>query len=1289
MSQIDRIEKFWKKMLVNFGGPNAIGGLTHCKADEGPDNRCSSLVVISDNLISDLKTYCTNHALDLESLLLAAWAVLIANYSDRDDVTIGVRITSGGETRDTALLPMRLTIGALATLPELAAITSSRRGEITENSAVSLVNLRNWANVPAELAFFESACVFAECDATGSVDYDDVPLILRAKSGESGDLTLDYNSERFDAEFINRLAQHFSTLLESALTNPGDAALSLPFMPQSEFRNTVDAWNDTEQDLPSHLCLHELFEIQVKKNPQATAVIFDEAEVSYEELDRRANQLAHYLISLGAGPEVLVGLSARRSVEMIIGILGILKAGAAYVPVDPNYPKNRMAFMFDDANVSILVAQTGTVDDVNVDARQVVLNDPDAPFLKESIDRPVTNVTSNNLGYVIYTSGSTGLPKGIALRHSGVVNNLLDLNCRAEVASGDKILCVSSLSFDMCVYETLGALAAGATIVMPDPAGINDPRHWAELIVKYQISVWNSAPALLEMLVAYTSGQPALFPDSIRVAILGGDWVPLTLPKLLRDVAGDVRVIVLGGATELSVHSTYFEVHDIDPAWKSIPYGKPMSNQTAYILDSRLQPVPIGVAGELHLGGAGLARGYLNRKELTDERFISSPFGSGDERIYKTGDLARFGSDGTIELLGRMDFQVKIRGHRIELGEIQTNLNRCRGVLDSVVTAKEIIPGEKTLIAYVVPDTEITDREDSGKDMIEQWQKIYDETYVQPSPRDDETLNDVGWTSSYTGDLITEAESREIVEGTVADFLSLGAKSVLELGCGTGMLSIRIAPHCDRYVASDLSSAVVERLRPQFAHLPQVELLHREADNFEGIEAHSFDAVIMNSVSQHFPDLEYFLRVVTGAMRAVKPGGYVFLGDMFNKALLESFHSSVQYFKAPESLEKRELKERIRHQLRHETQLFIDPQLLHNIAERCGRVSRLLVQLKRGSHHNEITRFRYNAILCLDRKFEGDGDDAGNSFEYDGRGIIAIREQIEDLQSPCLVVTDILNSRLFEESAIRDWFENSDDSSTVGQFGAALKTSKTDVALDPEAIRSLAEEYGLEVRINWPMSSAPFRYDASFSKTPQLNGNPLPSPAGEDDLTELPVETWRQFATEPLKSQLDNQLIPQLRKELGKQLPCYMVPTTFVLLDSFPLTPNGKLDRRALPVPEQSAAVASAEFALPENELEEVISGIWMEALGAKHIGTNDNFFELGGHSITATQIVSRLNELFGVKLPLSSIFDASTIAGHAAVLMDFGLQHDVEVQEIAQVLVEVSQLSSDQVEDMLADEGR
>jgi amino acid adenylation domain-containing protein len=517
----------------------------------------------------------------------------------------------------------------------------------------------------------------------------------------------EYNADLFDAATISRLLGHFETLLAGVATRPEITLAEVPLVTGAEHRQLVHALNETRTDFPQDACLHHLFEMQAESQPHAAAVLFAERSLSYAELNRRANQLAHYLRGLGVGIGTTVGLCVGRSVEMVVGILGILKAGAAYVPLDPGYPQERLSFMLRDTKTSVLVGESGLIERLPLEyVSHAVRVDTDSHLIaRQKAENPSSGVGAEDLAYVIYTSGSTGVPKGIAIRHRGVVNNITDLNRRFGVGPGDLVLSLSSLSFDMCVYEVLGTLAAGAGIVLPAREQERDPTHWAALIEKHGVTLWNSAPSLLEMLVEQVRGLSGRRPlSSIRLAFLGGDWVAVTLPERLREAAGrEVEVVVMGGATELSIHSTIYCVGERDPTWRSIPYGRPMANQQVYVLDERQQLVPVGVPGELHLGGVGLAWGYFNRPDLTAEKFVPHPFSqTPGERLYKTGDLVRYMPDGELELLGRMDFQVKLRGLRIELGEITAALKEHPLVEDAVVIAREDEPGDKRLAAYLV-----------------------------------------------------------------------------------------------------------------------------------------------------------------------------------------------------------------------------------------------------------------------------------------------------------------------------------------------------------------------------------------------------------------------------------------------------------------------------------------------------------------------------------------------------------------------------------------------------------
>ncbi|MEU1395751.1 amino acid adenylation domain-containing protein [Micromonospora zamorensis] len=502
------------------------------------------------------------------------------------------------------------------------------------------------------------------------------------------------------------LREHAAVLLGAVVAGADDTPVSrLPLLTDAELHRMLVQWNDTTAALDHDRCLHDLVAARAAATPGAPAVLGAGGPVSYRDVDRAANRLAHHLRQLGVGRGMRVALTLGRGPQLLTAVLAVLKAGAAYVPLDVDYPAERLAFMVSDADCTVVVTESAALPRLPDTGIPAVVVDRDAAAITAHPDEaPSGGVTADDPCYVIYTSGSTGRPKGIVLRHRGVVNNLLDLNTRLDIGPGDRVLALSSASFDMSVYELLGSTVAGGSVVFCEPGAARDPYRWYEAIRSFGVTVWNSAPALLDLFVGYLTERRAE-PLPLRVAMLGGDWVAPSLPDRLRAFAPAVRVIVMGGATEASIHSILHEAGAPEPGWTSIPYGRPMANQRTYILDEGGQPVPVGVTGELHLAGVGLAAGYLNRPQLTAEKFYRWSYGPvSGERVYRTGDLARYRPDGRIELLGRIDFQVKVRGLRVELGEIEHVLRQAPGVTEAAVVAHRDGSGEPHLVAYLTGD---------------------------------------------------------------------------------------------------------------------------------------------------------------------------------------------------------------------------------------------------------------------------------------------------------------------------------------------------------------------------------------------------------------------------------------------------------------------------------------------------------------------------------------------------------------------------------------------------------
>jgi amino acid adenylation domain-containing protein len=519
-------------------------------------------------------------------------------------------------------------------------------------------------------------------------------------------VSLEYNRGLFAPETIERMLEHFQNLLATVVADPAQHIAELPLLSDAEHHRLLIEWNDTRVEFPEAICLHQLFEAQAARTPDALAAEFQGERLTYRELNSRANRLAHYLQKRGVGPEVLVGICVERSLEMLVGILGVLKAGGAYVPLDPNYPRDRIGFMIDDALLGLVLTQQRLAKDIpSGQARPIFIDQDWERIAKESEENSEVPVAAPNLAYVIYTSGSTGNPKGVMIEHRQIVNFTLAATRAYAIKGEDRILQFASLSFDLSAEEIFPALTCGATIVLRTDAMISSARDFLRTCDEWKISVLDLPTAYWHDLTDALSAEKLKLPASIRLVIIGGEKaLPERVRTWKRAVGDAVRLVNSYGPTETTVVVTLCDVSDDESAaMNTVLIGRPVANTTAYVLDQFLQPVPIGVAGELHLGGAGVTRGYIKRPELSAEKFIANPFSDVEgEKLYKTGDLVRYRADGNLEFLGRVDNQIKIRGFRVELEEIEEALRCHVGVSDCVVTLREDTDGDKRLVGYVV-----------------------------------------------------------------------------------------------------------------------------------------------------------------------------------------------------------------------------------------------------------------------------------------------------------------------------------------------------------------------------------------------------------------------------------------------------------------------------------------------------------------------------------------------------------------------------------------------------------
>ncbi|XXY54893.1 amino acid adenylation domain-containing protein [Sorangium sp. So ce269] len=715
-------EPFWRGALSGFSAATPLP-LERVPPAEGESGHGARTIALSGQATARLQRFAQQHHVTSSTLVQAAWALLLSRAARSDDVLFG--ITVAGRSAPLAgidamvglfinTLPLRVAVPQAATVAGWLRDLLRATTELGPHEHTPLARARAFSAIPAGQPLFESLLVFENYPTdprtqeglsglgvrdVAFVDQTNYPLTLAVLPGEELKLRLSYDRRRFDDETAARLLGLVEAALRQLVSRPEARVGELSLLGELELRQVVAGWNVTERAYPGERLVHELFEAQAERTPDATAVIFDERRLSYRELDARANQLAHALRRRGVGPDVLVAIAAERSVELVVGLLGILKAGGAHVPIDPDYPAERIAFMLDDAAAPVLLSQWPVASRLPAHRAEVLCLDAD----RAEIDRqPTTSVavpvSPDNLAYTIYTSGSTGRPKGAGNSHNGLLNRLLWMQERYGLTAEDRVLQKTPFSFDVSVWEFFWPLMTGAALVVARPGDHRDGERLIELITRHSVTTLHFVPPMLQAFLE-TAGVASC--RSLRRVICSGEALPAELARRCFERLPDAELHNLYGPTEASIDVTAWACQRDDTS-ASVPIGLPIANTQIYLLDRHGQPVPVGVAGELHIGGVGLARGYHHRPELTAERFVPDPFSAAPgARLYRTGDLARHRPDGAIEFLGRLDHQVKIRGLRVELGEIEARLLHHPGVGEAVVLARDEAHGGKRLVAYV------------------------------------------------------------------------------------------------------------------------------------------------------------------------------------------------------------------------------------------------------------------------------------------------------------------------------------------------------------------------------------------------------------------------------------------------------------------------------------------------------------------------------------------------------------------------------------------------------------
>ncbi|WP_416212830.1 amino acid adenylation domain-containing protein, partial [Nostoc sp. LEGE 12450] len=720
----DLAEKFWRQKLQGFTTPTPLT-VDKPLSVEQHSSYSEQQIDLTVPATAAVMSFVRQHQLTMSNLVQATWGLLLSRYSQETDVVFGATVSGrppelvGVESMVGLFintLPVRVQISEKTELLDLLKDLQAQQVESEQFSYSSLVEIQGLSDVPRGTSLFKSIVVFENYPVDSAVlegnkdfslsnfrwiEQTNYPLTVAVSPGEQLLLKVIYDASRFEEQTISRMLGHFVTMLEAIATNPHQRISQLPILTESEQQQLLVDWNNTQVDYPQDKCIHQLFEEQVELTPDAVAVVFENQHLTYRELNSRANQLAHYLRSLGVKADVLVGICVERSLEMLVGLLGILKAGGAYVPLDPEYPQDRLRFMLEDAAVSVLLTQEKLVEKLQKHQAQVVCLDTDWHFISQlNQDNPITEVQVTNLVYVIYTSGSTGRPKGVMIEHRGLYNLTKAQVQTFALHSDSRTLQFASFSFDASIWEIVLVLGSGATLYLGTKDSLLPGKPLIEQLRNHCITNITLPPSALAVI-------PMEELPALQTIIVAGESCSA---ELIRQWSAGRNFFNAYGPTEATVCATIAKCNEDD---EKISIGKAIANTQIYILDENLQLVPVGVPGELHIGGAGLARGYLNRPELTQEKFIPNPFNNSkfkiqNSKLYKTGDLARYLPDGNIEYLGRIDNQVKIRGFRIELREIEAVMSQYSDVQVCCVIAREDTPGDKRLVSYIVPQAEQT-----------------------------------------------------------------------------------------------------------------------------------------------------------------------------------------------------------------------------------------------------------------------------------------------------------------------------------------------------------------------------------------------------------------------------------------------------------------------------------------------------------------------------------------------------------------------------------------------------
>ncbi|HTQ18696.1 non-ribosomal peptide synthetase, partial [Mycobacterium sp.] len=1219
----------WHQVFAGFDAPTLVGPPDR----SGPAPRGATLFRLPEQTTRAVGELARASHTTVNIVLQGTFAQLLTWLTGQHDVAFGTTVSGrptelvGAESMVGLLIntvPVRATLTPATTTAGLLDQLHSAHHATLEHQHLALSEIHRltgherlfdalfvYQSFPIDAAALSGAHQLAITEMTRH-DYNHYPLTIQALPGGELGLRVEFDSDVFDADSVQALIMRFQRVLAGMTADPTRRLSSLDLLDTAEHAR-LDGWGNravlageasaTESSIPV------LWAAQVARTPEAVALTFEGRSMTYRELEEAANRLAHLLAADGVGPGQTVALLFPRSAQAIVAVVAVLKTGAAYLPIDPGLPSARIGFMLADAAPIAAVTTAALADRLDGHGLRVV--DFEDPALSGYPGTALPAPAPDEIAYLIYTSGTTGVPKGVAVTHHNVIGLLEAL--RAHLPPAGVWSQWHSLAFDVSVCEIFGALLAGGRLVVVPEEVTRSPEDFHALLVSEHVSVLSQTPSAFSALQTADPGQQL----ALEAVLFAGEALQPPRLRTWLQHPGSPRMFNLYGTTETTVHASVREIVAADADSTDSPIGVPLAHLGFFVLDGWLRPVSAGVVGELYVAGAGVAAGYLGRAGLTGSRFVACPFGGPGARMYRTGDLAQWRANGQLHYVGRADEQVKVRGYRIELGEIENALLDCPQVAQAVAAVHHNGTAAH-LVAYLTLDH--TADADLDAEIVDQWQHLYDELYGAEAGAPEFGMDFRGWDSSYTGDPIPLPEMVEWRAATVARILALRPRRVLEIGAGSGLVLSQVAPHCERYVATDMSAVTIENLARSLEQMPwrdRVELLSQPAHVTDNLPQGHFDTVILNSVVQYFPNAGYLAEVLDNAMELLAPGGALFVGDVRNHALQGALQTAIALARSDDGAEPAEIRQRVRRAVVSESELLLAPEFFTTWAADHPAVAGLGVQVKRGWADNELTRYRYDVVVHKTptrvRSLA-----AASTWAWTGyAGPDGLQARLTAEQPAAVRVTGIPRAELIT------------DVQAERALAAGPPVAASPEATTPEELHRAGEAAGYHVVVTW--GAQPGTVDAVFML-----------PTG-DALTDVYLPgAGTTHANEPHA----NTKISAVRQRLRARLPEYMVPAHIVVLDEFPLTSSGKLDRKALPAPDYQDA---GRYRAPAGAVEEILAGIYAEVLGLERVGVDEAFFELGGDSILSMQVVARARAA-GVVCKPRDIFVEQTVRGLAGL---------------------------------------